>query len=83
MGFNSGFKGLKQAADSFVNPIACYSTQHSGRYPPPINSIESRKKQQKQYSNIYPTRRNIIQFILSGNCSTFSVCKSVHHHIFK
>jgi hypothetical protein len=24
----------------------------------------------EEYSNIYPTRRNVTQFILSGNCST-------------
>jgi len=30
-----------------------------------------------QYSNIYPTRFNVTQFILSGNCST---CFAWYHH---
>ena len=31
----------------------------------------------KGYSNIYPTRCNVTQFILSGNCST---CFGWYHH---
>jgi hypothetical protein len=36
-----------------------------------VNELE------KFYSNIYPTRRNGTQFILSGNCST---CFGCYHH---
>jgi hypothetical protein len=32
-----------------------------------------------EYSNIYPTRRNVTQFILSGNCSTFLGGTTTHH----
>jgi len=31
------------------------------------------------YSNIYPTRCNVTQFILSGNCSTLSGGTTTHH----
>jgi hypothetical protein len=34
-------------------------------------------KQKSYYSNIYPTRCNVTQFILSGNCST---CFGWYHH---
>ena len=36
-----------------------------------------RKEIQTFYSNIYPTRCNVTQFILSGNCST---CFGWYHH---
>jgi hypothetical protein len=32
-----------------------------------------------EYSNIYPTRCNVTQFILSGNCSTH-ICFGWYHH---
>jgi len=36
-----------------------------------------KEKTRKFYSNIYPTRCNVTQFILSGNCST---CFGWYHH---
>jgi hypothetical protein len=36
------------------------------------------KKEMYVYSNIYPTRCNVTQFILSGNCST---CFGWYHHL--
>jgi hypothetical protein len=50
--------------------------------PPPIirranNCIYSICYLSGRYSNIYPTRCNVTQFILSGNCST---CFGWYHH---
>ena len=44
-----------------------------------VNGIEIKvsSAEQKWFSNIYPTRCNVTQFILSGNCST---CFGWYHH---
>jgi hypothetical protein len=48
-----------------------------------INAVKSCKRCKKKmkityyYSNIYPTRCNVTQFILYGNCST---CFGWYHH---
>ena len=41
------------------------------------NELSVSMKRGEFYFNIYPTRRNVTQFILSGNCST---CFGWHHH---
>ena len=42
-----------------------------------VQGIKIKKKRFSHYSNIYPTRCNVTQFILSGNCST---CFGWYHH---
>ena len=42
-----------------------------------FSQTDFRKILKYQYSNIYPTRCNVTQFILSGNCST---CFGWYHH---
>jgi len=40
-------------------------------------SLSQSQSQPLPYSNIYPTRCNVTQFIISGNCST---CFGWYHH---
>jgi hypothetical protein len=53
-----------------------HSLQNFFVFPPGITNVKN-TTQETTYSNIYPTRCNITQFILSGNCST--VCGWYHH----
>jgi hypothetical protein len=65
----------EQAVDIFLNPLhwlICVMDIHLSFHRKPTIS-----KLFKSYSNIRPTRCNVTQFILSGNCST---CFGWYHH---